>query len=159
MTMAGLKYCQTAQTVWESENKQAVFSTPGGWDGDARKFSIGTSLICGSRGTVLLFPSLWGTSSKTRWKGGAGRAETLPTSCQVTGMEKKQLGYSDTQLDFKTNSGGKKMGLNSSSIETTCKKDLRTSHHVGMWPPSRNLGTRTTRNKRTFQRKLLSIDS
>lgn len=126
MTMPGLKYCQTAQTVRESENKQAIFSTPGGQDGDAGKFSIGTSLICGSCGRALLFPSLWGTSSKTRWKGGTGRGETLPTSCHVTGTEKKQLDYWDTQLGFKTNSGGMKMGLNSSSIETTCKKDLRT---------------------------------
>lgn len=80
---------------------------------EIQKSSVGPSLARGWRGRVLLFPGLQGIarmSGRTRWKGSSGRGETLPDSCQVTEMENKHLDHSDTQLDFKTNSGGKKVG-------------------------------------------------
>lgn len=58
MTVAGVKYCPTAQTVQESENEQAVPSTPGGQEENARKVSTGASLVWGSDGRMLLFPGL-----------------------------------------------------------------------------------------------------
>lgn len=68
--------------------------------------------------TSLVCEGLQGHQAKPDEKAMLAEVKTLPSSCQVVGME-KHLHHSGTQLDFKTNSRDKKMGRNSASLEAT----------------------------------------
>lgn len=115
MTRAGENHCPTAQTVQESENEQAVPSTPGGQEGNARQLCKGQPCL-GIRWKNAALP--WPVRDCKDIGQKQMKRQFLPNSCQVTGME-KHLHYSGTQLDFKTGSGGKELGLNSASLEAT----------------------------------------
>lgn len=80
--MAGLQYCQTAQTACESEDKQAVSSTPGGPDGDARSSPVGAALLGAARKRAGL-PGRPGTAGKGR----AGRGKR----CLTHGRDGKHI--------------------------------------------------------------------